>query len=150
MKLVWRLRLVCLYVCLSVCVRSRKRGEEWWEIRETQRKKNTDEEKWTKQLKKDRKESLWSVRWYYNFFFAVLLLLFFFNVGLFVNIATQLYQPVVATSYCKMPKIKEQEKTLTHMHIQTDRHKRTPSKRGGTTTTSSIAFARVCSSFFLV
>lgn len=87
-------------------------------------------------------------------------LVFLFNVGLFVNTATQLYQPVVATSYCKMPKNwRAREDTFVRMYVRTYAytntctHNCTDTKRdthtgscivhqhkyGGITTTSSIA-----------
>lgn len=93
---------------------------------------------------------LGAVRYFFFLFNSLLLSVccfaFLFNVGLFVNTATQLYQPVVATSYCKMPKNKrarEDTNTHTHEHARTHRHTIIIHKHGGTTTTSSIATHRV-------
>lgn len=67
---------------------------------------------------------LGAVRYFFFLFNSLLLSVccfaFLFNVGLFVNTATQLYQPVVATSYCKMPKNKRaREDTNTHTGART-------------------------------
>lgn len=128
-----------------------------------------EEERKTKEVKYDRKESLWSVRWYNLLFFVSLLLatswrcaLFFFFylircfwvyvALLFFLMSASLLIPrhsctnlSLQLHIVKCRKIREQEKTQTHTHehARTHRHTIIIHKHGGTTTTSSIATHRV-------